>query len=107
MKKQSALTIAGAGLCVMALTLGACGGSGGSDSSAKGTDSGSSDAVISVFNPEPANPLIPSMTNEVGGGNPIDVMFSKLVRFDDKGKPANEIAKQIKANEDNLSLIHI
>ena len=101
MKKQSALTIAGAGLCVMALTLGACGGSGGSDSSAKETNSGSSDAVISVFNPEPANPLIPSMTNEVGGGNPIDVMFSKLVRFDDKGKPANEIAKQIKANEDN------
>ncbi len=101
MKKQSALTIAGAGLCVMALTLGACGGSGGSDSSAKETNSGSSDAVISVFNPEPANPLIPSMTNEVGGGNPIDVMFSKLVRFDDKGKPVNEIAKQIKANEDN------
>ena len=101
MKKQSALTIAGAGLCVMALTLGACGGSGGSDSSAEGTNGGSSDAVISVFNPEPANPLIPSMTNEVGGGNPIDVMFSKLVRFDDKGKPANEIAKQIKANEDN------
>ena len=101
MKKQSALTIAGAGLCVMALTLGACGGSGGSDSSAKGTNGGSSDAIISVFNPEPANPLIPSMTNEVGGGNPIDVMFSKLVRFDDKGKPANEIAKQIKANEDN------
>ena len=101
MKKQSALTIAGAGMCVMALTLGACGGSGGSDSSAKGTSDGSSDAVISVFNPEPANPLIPSMTNEVGGGNPIDVMFSKLVRFDDKGKPANEIAKQIKANDDN------
>ena len=101
MKKQSALTIAGAGLCVMALTLSACGGSGGSDSSAKGTSGGSSDAMISVFNPEPANPLIPSMTNEVGGGNPIDVMFSKLVRFDDKGKPANEIAKQIKANEDN------
>ena len=101
MKKQSALTIAGAGLCVMALTLGACGGSGGSGSSAKGTNGGSSNAVISVFNPEPANPLIPSMTNEVGGGNPIDVMFSKLVRFDDKGKPANEIAKQIKANEDN------
>ena len=101
MKKQSALTIAGAGLCVMALTLGACGGSGGSDSSAKGTNGGSSNAVISVFNPEPANPLIPSMTNEVGGGNPIDVMFSKLVRFDDKGKPVNEIAKQIKANEDN------
>ena len=101
MKKQSALTIAGAGLCVMALTLGACGGSGGSGSSAQGTNGGSSNAVISVFNPEPANPLIPSMTNEVGGGNPIDVMFSKLVRFDDKGKPANEIAKQIKANEDN------
>ena len=101
MKKQSALTIAGAGLCVMALTLGACGGSGGSGSSAQGSNGGSSNAVISVFNPEPANPLIPSMTNEVGGGNPIDVMFSKLVRFDDKGKPVNEIAKQIKANEDN------
>ena len=101
MKKQSALTIAGAGLCVMALTLSACGGSGGSDSSANSTNGGSSDAVISFFNPEPTNPLIPGMTNEVGGGNPIDLMFSKLVRFDDKGKPVNEIAKQIKANEDN------
>jgi len=83
----------------MALLLSACGGSG--DSAGNADAKGGNDTMISVFNPEPANPLIPSMTNEVGGGNPIDILFSKLVRFDDKGKPKNEIAKEIKANDDN------
>lgn len=100
MKKQSVLTIAAAGACSMALLLSACGGSSSGSGKTEGS-SANSDAMISVFNPEPANPLIPSMTNEVGGGNPIDVLFSKLVRFDDKGKPKNEIAKEIKANSDN------
>ena len=99
MKKQSVLTIAAAGMCSMALLLSACGGSG--DSAGSADAKGGNDTMISVFNPEPANPLIPSMTNEVGGGNPIDILFSKLVRFDDKGKPKNEIAKEIKANDDN------
>lgn len=100
MKKQSVLTIAAAGACSMALLLSACGGSSSGSGKTEGSST-NSDAMISVFNPEPANPLIPSMTNEVGGGNPIDVLFSKLVRFDDKGKPKNEIAKEIKANSDN------
>ena len=99
MKKQSVLTIAAAGVCSMSLLLSACGGSG--DSAGSADAKGGSDTMVSVFNPEPANPLIPSMTNEVGGGNPIDILFSKLVRFDSKGKPRNEIAKEIKANADN------
>ncbi|RBP97283.1 ABC transporter substrate-binding protein [Bifidobacterium aemilianum] len=98
MKKRKVTALAAAAVCSLALVLSGCGGS-GSDSTTGA--SGGSDAMISVFNPEPTNPLIPSNTNEVGGGNPIDMMFSRLVSFDNKGKAHNEIAKEIKGNGDS------
>jgi oligopeptide transport system substrate-binding protein len=80
--------------CVLALALAGC----GSSSSHDNASGSSSDSIISVYGCEPAKPLIPSDTGEACGGNPLDMMFSKLVRFDKSGKAQNEIAKSIEAN---------
>ncbi|BDR54823.1 ABC transporter substrate-binding protein [Bombiscardovia apis] len=97
MKKSPKLTIVAASACALALALSACGGSTGQDAN---SGASSADAIISVYGCEPAKPLIPSNTGESCGGNPLDMMFSKLVRFDKSGKAHNEIAQEIKPNAD-------
>jgi len=54
-----------------------------------------STAIISTNGSEPANPLIPSATNETGGGKIVDSIFSGLVFYDAKGAPQNEVADSI------------
>jgi oligopeptide transport system substrate-binding protein len=55
--------------------------------------------VVRGCNPE--NPLIPGNTNETCGGDVIDQLFSKLVRYDaETAEPMNEIAESIET-EDN------
>lgn len=78
------------------LTLAACGG--GSDSDGGGA---SSDAIISVYGTNPQNPLIPTATNEVGGGDPLDNLFSGLVAYNTDGSVTNEVAESIEGNEDS------
>ncbi|MCW2789094.1 MAG: transporter substrate-binding protein [Aeromicrobium sp.] len=79
------------------LTLAACGG--GSDD--KNDGGGSTSDVISVYGTNPQNPLIPTATNEVGGGDPLDNLFSGLVAYNTDGSVSNEVADSIKANEDS------
>ena len=74
------------------LPLAACG-----SSSAGGSD----DNIVRVYGCEPQNPLIPTDTNEVCGGNPETLLFSELIGFDAKGNPKNEVADSIEANDDN------
>ena len=77
------------------LTLAACGGS--SDSSgATGSKS-----VITVYGTNPQNPLIPTATNEVGGGDPLKNMFSGLVAYNSDGSVVNDVAESIKPNSDS------
>lgn len=76
----------------LVLPLAACG-----SSSAGGSD----DNIIRVYGCEPQNPLIPTDTNEVCGGNPETLLFSELIGFDAKGNPKNEVADSIEANGDN------
>ena len=71
--KRTFLRVA-APIAVAALALTACSDSGGKNagnggSSAAGGDSG---AVITVNGSEPQNPLIPTNTNETGGGKIVD-----------------------------------
>jgi len=75
-------------VAVGSLTLAACGG--GSDDKSGGTDS-----VITVYGTNPQNPLIPTATNEVGGGDPIDNMFSGLVAYNTDGSVTNDVADSI------------
>ncbi|AZI57450.1 ABC transporter substrate-binding protein [Nakamurella antarctica] len=79
----------------------------GTESSAAGSDAGSSSAapaeatggVILANGTEPQNPLIPSNTNEVGGGRIIDNIFAKLVYYDAKGETHMEAAESIETTD--------
>ena len=90
--------LAGVALIAAAsLTLAACGG--GSDS--EGGGSGGGDNVITVYGTNPQNPLIPTATNEVGGGDPLQNMFSGLTAYNSDGSIVNEVAESIEPNEDS------
>ena len=86
--KKKALAFA-AMACSVAMLLSACGGS--NSNAASGDTAGSN--IITAYNSEPQNPLIPGNTNETGGGKPVDLLFSRLVSFDKDGKASNEVAE--------------
>jgi oligopeptide transport system substrate-binding protein len=68
-----------------------------SDDAASG---GSSTGIVTANGSEPQNPLIPTNTNEVGGGKIIDLIFAGLVYYDADGAVHNEVADSIET-EDN------
>lgn len=72
----------------------------GCASGGNGGDSGGS-AIITTNGTEPQNPLIPTNTNEVGGGKILDAIFAGLVYYDADGAPHNDVASSIEANEDS------
>lgn len=94
---------------VLALSLGACAGGGGDtqsaaqsevdkeDSAAAAADAGT--AVITANSTEPQNPLIPGNTNEVGGGNVVDLLFAGLVYYDAQGEVHNDMAESIETED--------
>ncbi|RYJ06257.1 MAG: ABC transporter substrate-binding protein [Actinomycetales bacterium] len=85
--------LAGVGLAAAAsLILAACGG---------GDDSGSDSNVITVYGTNPQNPLIPTATNEVGGGDPLNNLFAGLVSYKTDGSVENEVAESIEPNKDS------
>jgi oligopeptide transport system substrate-binding protein len=77
-------------IAVGGLTMAACGGGGGK--------SGGS-SVITVYGSNPQNPLIPTATNEVGGGNPLNNLFAGLVAYNADGSTVNEVAQSIKSKD--------
>ncbi|MGH3705828.1 MAG: ABC transporter substrate-binding protein, partial [Agromyces sp.] len=87
----AAIALAAAG----ALTLSGC-TSGGADPSAP---AGDATAVITTNGSEPQNPLIPTNTNEVGGGKILDAIFAGLVYYDAKGAAHNDVAEEITTDD--------
>ncbi|NYI42285.1 peptide ABC transporter substrate-binding protein [Demequina lutea] len=90
----------GKGLALVAtasLVLAACSSKSGTTNptTAATSSASTSTAIISTNGSEPANPLIPSATNETGGGKIVDSIFSGLVYYDAKGAPQNEVADSI------------
>lgn len=81
-------------IAVGALTLTACGSGDNGDG---GSDGG--DAVITVYGTNPQNPLIPTATNEVGGGDPLNNLFAGLVAYNTDGSIVNEVAESIEPND--------
>jgi oligopeptide transport system substrate-binding protein len=78
------------GVAALALGLSACGGG---DPEAAGE--------VTINGSEPENPLIPSNTNETGGGNVIDSLFTRLVSYNDEtAAPELAMAESIESNED-------
>lgn len=97
MRLTRRVRLAGVALAASALVLTAC--SGGSDDEGSGD---ASDAIISVNGSEPENPLIPTATNETGGGNPIQNLFAGLVSYKADGSTTNEVAKSIESDDATL-----
>ncbi|MCW2505594.1 MAG: peptide transporter substrate-binding protein, partial [Actinomycetia bacterium] len=97
-------TRAGAVVCgIAALALVSAGCSGGSNS---GSSGGSGNGAITIDGSEPQNPLVPGNTNETGGGNVVDAIFAKLVRYAPKdSKPENEMADSITTKDSKVYTI--
>lgn len=102
-----------ASLAVGALVLTACSNGDGGGGATTGGDTpdetstapeepGASTGVVTGRGSEPEHPLIPTNTNEVGGGNILDLIFAGLVYYDADGAPHNEVAESI-TSDDNVT----
>ncbi|WP_029144526.1 peptide ABC transporter substrate-binding protein [Microbacterium luticocti] len=87
-------------LTVGAIALSGCAGGGGnSGDNGKTNAGGDSTAIITANGSEPENPLIPTNTNEVGGGKILDSIFAGLAYYDAKGKLVNDMAESITVDD--------
>jgi oligopeptide transport system substrate-binding protein len=83
-----------------ALVLTAC----GADDDGGGAESG----AVTVDGGQPENPLVPGNTNEVFGGDVLDTLFAKLMRYDPETAEAEyEVAESIETEDDQTFTIHI
>lgn len=97
-----AIALAAAG----ALTLSGCAGGGETAPGASG-GGGDAAAIISANGSEPQNPLIPTNTNETGGGKILDSIFAGLVYYDVDGAPHNDVAESITTDDATTYTIKI
>ena len=111
--KRSSLV---AGFAATALLLAACGGSdepggnggnGNGDGNGGSAEGGSSTGIVLANGTEPQNALIPTDTNEVGGGKILDLMFAGLVSYEADGSTVNEVAKSFESDDDLTWTIEI
>jgi oligopeptide transport system substrate-binding protein len=93
-----AVALAAAG----ALTLAGC-----STNSEPAAPEGDSTAIITVNNTEPQNPLIPTNTNEVGGGLVLQNIFAGLVYYEADGSVQNDVAESIETEDAQTYTIKI
>ena len=88
-----------ASVAVGALVLTACSSTPSDTASSSSSSGGKSTGIVTAWGSEPQNPLIPTNTNEVGGGKIEDLIFSGLVYYDAKGAAHNEVADSIKSTD--------
>ncbi|WP_432564617.1 peptide ABC transporter substrate-binding protein [Kineococcus sp. SYSU DK003] len=79
-------------------TLAACGSDDDGDSGNGGTGGGTGGDVV-VNGTEPQNPLVPTNTNEVGGGRLLDSLWAGLVYYQADGTPENDVAESIETTD--------
>lgn len=92
--KRNKLALSGVALLgASGLMLAGCAGGGSGDDGGSGDAGGSS--IVITNGTEPQNPLIPTNTNEVGGGKILDSIFSGLISYDADGAVVNEVAEEI------------
>ena len=66
-----------------------------------------SDGVVRANGTEPQNPLIPSNTNETGGGRIVDLVFAGLVSYTSDGSVKNEVAESIETSDNQNFTVKI
>jgi oligopeptide transport system substrate-binding protein len=90
-------------IAASALALSGCASSGSDEE----TTSGDTSAIITVNGSEPQNPLIPTNTNETGGGKILDSLFAGLVYYDATGAVQNDLAESIETDDAQTYTIKI
>lgn len=94
--KRNKIALAGTALFVIgALALAGCAGGGGNDPEGGAGIQSDPNAIVTTNGSEPENPLIPTNTNETGGGKILDSIFSGLLYYDAEGKPVYDMAEEI------------
>jgi len=97
-----------AAITSIVLVASACGG-GGSEPQPGTSQAGSqAGGAITVAGCTPENPLIPGNTSETCGGDIIDAMTSKLVRYNtENAAPENDIAESIETSNNKLFTVKL
>ncbi|PRI11577.1 peptide ABC transporter substrate-binding protein [Leucobacter massiliensis] len=85
-----------------ALALSGCSTGGGNEGGGNGGT-----AIITANGSEPESGLIPSDTNEVGGGKILDAIFAGLFYYDADGNPVNELAESVETTDSKVFTIKI
>ena len=85
-------------VAIATLALTGCGAGGGSNNGAS-ESAGDPNKVITAYNSEPQNPLLPANTNETNGGRVINLLFEGLRTYDANGKAVNSLAESIDSSD--------
>jgi len=86
----------------------ACGGGGSASEPGASQPAGQAGGEITVAGCTPENPLIPGGTSEACGGDMVDAMTSKLVRYNtENATPENDIAESIETSDNKLFTVKL
>jgi oligopeptide transport system substrate-binding protein len=100
--------MAAAALASLALVATACGGGGTASEPGASQPAGQAGGEVTVAGCTPENPLVPGNTNETCGGDIIDAMTSKLVRYNtENAAPENDIAESIETSDNKLFTVKL
>lgn len=86
-------------VAITALALTGCGAGGGGSTNGSSNAAGDPNKVITAYNSEPQNPLLPANTNETNGGRVINLLFEGLRTYDADGKAVNSLAESIDSSD--------
>ncbi len=90
-----------------ALALAACSSGGTSADEPSASADGPSTGVVVAWGSEPQNPLVPTNTNETGGGKILDLLFAGLVYYDAEGAAHNDVAESIESDDNTVWTVKI
>jgi oligopeptide transport system substrate-binding protein len=100
--------LAATALASLALVATGCGGGAAEPEPGVSAPAGQAGGEIVVAGCTPENPLIPGGTSEVCGGDIIDAMTSKLVRYNtENAAPENDIAESIETTDNRLFTVKL
>jgi len=104
--KRNRTALAGTALlAVGVIALAGCASGGDNGSGEEGGEA--STGIVTVQNNEPQNPLLPAVTNEVGGGLVLQNIFAGLVYYEADGALANDLADSIESEDNQTWTIKI
>src|SRR5215208_3509849 len=99
---------AAAAIASLALIATACGGGGAEPEPGASQPAGQAGGEVVVAGCTPKSPLIPGATSETCGGDIVDAMTSKLVRYNtENAAPENDIAQSIETTDNKLFTVKL